>query len=72
MRTITLTSPTDFEGWRQAARWLRAEQTPPSEVRWRVGPGDGNPGPKVRPVYRPGQAVFDRALVAGQAENGTY
>jgi DNA polymerase len=36
MRVARLASEIDFEGWRAAARALRAEGTPPAEVAWTV------------------------------------
>jgi DNA polymerase len=37
MRTVSLASEIDFAGWRAAARRLRAERIPPSEVIWTTG-----------------------------------
>ena len=36
MRTVRLESEIDFEGWRKAARALRAGEKPPGEVLWTV------------------------------------
>lgn len=37
MAVISLASPTDFEGWRNAARDLRRSDIPPRHVTWMVG-----------------------------------
>ncbi|WP_097062971.1 UdgX family uracil-DNA binding protein [Sphingomonas guangdongensis] len=37
MRVATLTTPDDFDGWRDAARALAGARVPPSEVVWQVG-----------------------------------
>ncbi|MBM6577157.1 UdgX family uracil-DNA binding protein [Microvirga sp. SRT01] len=37
MRVVTLDQPDDFDGWRNAARGLAAEQVPPDDVVWQVG-----------------------------------
>jgi DNA polymerase len=37
MRLATLTTPDDFDGWRDAARALAAARVPPSDVVWQVG-----------------------------------
>jgi probable DNA metabolism protein len=37
MRVVTLDQPDDFDGWRDAARGLAAEQVPPDDVVWQVG-----------------------------------
>jgi DNA polymerase len=37
MRTVTLTAPDDFDGWRAAARALAADGVLPDEVVWQVG-----------------------------------
>ena len=37
---VRLSGPTDFDGWRKAARALRLADVPPGEVRWSVGEGD--------------------------------
>ena len=54
MHAVTLAHPTDFDGWRRAARALRLAETPPSDVRWRVGEAeaalfDGAPPPDAAP-----------------------
>ncbi|MFN3353578.1 MAG: UdgX family uracil-DNA binding protein [Brevundimonas sp.] len=43
MRRVALAHETDFEGWRQAARGLRAEGVHPAEVGFRIG-ADGQGG----------------------------
>ncbi len=40
MPVITLARETDWEGWRKAARALRAGGVAPDQVAWRVGEGD--------------------------------
>ncbi|MET0659351.1 MAG: DUF4130 domain-containing protein, partial [Steroidobacteraceae bacterium] len=42
MRTITLRSETDFEGWRNAARTLLQQQIAPDQVHWRITGSDGS------------------------------
>ncbi len=42
MRTVQLTSETDFEGWRRAARSLCSQRVPPEQIIWTVGNGDGD------------------------------
>lgn len=37
MRLVTLSNPDDFDGWRDAARELAAEDVPPDDVVWQVG-----------------------------------
>ncbi len=37
MRVVTLSEPDDFDGWRDAARGLIAEDVPPDDVVWQVG-----------------------------------
>ncbi len=37
MRSITLSAPDDFDGWRDAARGLAEAGVPPGEVVWQVG-----------------------------------
>ena len=37
MRLATLTTPDDFDGWRDAARALAAAKVPPEDVVWQVG-----------------------------------
>ena len=39
MRTATLASEHDFDGWRRACRALAAEDVPPAEVSWQVAGG---------------------------------
>lgn len=51
MRTVRLASETDFPGWREAARGLRAAQVAPDETLWTV---DGS-------NERQGEAVFATA-----------
>src|SRR3712207_3620442 len=41
MRLIRLADETDFDGWRKAARALRAAAVPPEQVRWIVGESGG-------------------------------
>jgi DNA polymerase len=42
MRVVTLPQPDDFEAWRDAARALAADGTPPEDIVWQIGdaPGD--------------------------------
>ncbi len=42
MRVVTLATPDDFEGWRDAARRLAAQDVPPEAVLWRVGAERGD------------------------------
>ena len=54
MPSVRLASPTDFDGWRRAARALRLAEVSPHEVRWSVGDSDaalfdGPPPPDARP-----------------------
>ncbi|KQR80441.1 UdgX family uracil-DNA binding protein [Sphingomonas sp. Leaf343] len=37
MRVVTLDQPDDFDGWRDAARGLAADEVPPDDVVWQVG-----------------------------------
>ena len=37
MRTVTLSAPDDFDGWRDAARPLAAGEVPPDDIVWQVG-----------------------------------
>ena len=37
MRVVVLSDPTDFDGWRDAARSLAAAGVPASDVTWQVG-----------------------------------
>ena len=37
MRVVTLSEPDDFDGWRDAARGLAADDVPPGDVVWQVG-----------------------------------
>ncbi|MGN6277661.1 MAG: UdgX family uracil-DNA binding protein [Sphingomonas sp.] len=37
MRTASLASPDDFDGWREAARGLALDRVPPEEIVWQVG-----------------------------------
>jgi len=37
MRVVTLAQPDDFDGWRDAARGLMADDVPPDDVVWQVG-----------------------------------
>ena len=51
MPAVRLASPTDFDGWRRAARALRLAEVAPAEVRWSVGVAeaalfDGAPPPE--------------------------
>ena len=39
MRVVTLVEPDDFDGWRDAARGLLADDVPPGDVVWQVGDG---------------------------------
>ncbi len=37
MRVVTLAEPDDFDGWRDAARGLMADDVPPDDVVWQAG-----------------------------------
>ena len=37
MRVVTLPQPDDFDGWRDLARGLAADEVPPDDVVWQVG-----------------------------------
>ncbi|MDE0878307.1 MAG: UdgX family uracil-DNA binding protein [Sphingomonas bacterium] len=37
MRVVTLAEPDDFDGWRDAARGLIADDVPPEDVVWQIG-----------------------------------
>jgi DNA polymerase len=37
MHTVTLATPDDFDGWRNAARGLVLQAVPPDEILWQVG-----------------------------------
>lgn len=50
MRVIRLASETDFEGWRAAARALRAEAAPPADVLWTVDGGQASLFPAEAPL----------------------
>ncbi|MEH6677866.1 TIGR03915 family putative DNA repair protein, partial [Phenylobacterium sp.] len=50
MRVIRLASETDFEGWRAAARALRAEAAPPVDVLWTVDGGQASLFPAEAPL----------------------
>ncbi|HEY9218496.1 MAG TPA: UdgX family uracil-DNA binding protein [Phenylobacterium sp.] len=59
MRLVRLASETDFAGWREAARSLRAAGTPPEAVVWTVD-GEGDlfaQGPTAPPVTAPAFTV---------------
>ena len=54
MHAVTLAHPTDFDGWRRAARALRLAGAEPAQVRWSVGRADaalfdGEPPPEAAP-----------------------
>jgi uracil-DNA glycosylase len=61
MHPITLSSETDFAGWRQAARTLILNEVRPSEVRW-----------KVRSNNEPGLFEPDETSPALEAPEGTF
>ena len=68
LRTVTLAAPDDFDGWRDAARSLVAENVPPSQVVWRVAGDDGDllgsddaPGEPTQPSFRVPKAFIDMA-----------
>ena len=42
MQLVRLKDETDFEGWRDAARALLAQNIPPEDVEWRVGKSSGS------------------------------
>jgi DNA polymerase len=42
MYSVSLDTPDDYEGWRDAARALAGATVPAEEVNWRVGPGGGD------------------------------
>jgi uracil-DNA glycosylase len=54
MRTITLTEPDDFDGWRDAVRSLVAEGIAPDQVVWQIGdaPADLFAGAAPMPAER--------------------
>ncbi len=57
MHRVTLTSPDDFDGWRDAARRLSNHDVDPAEVTWQVGEDGGDlfsdaPLPPERPGAR--------------------
>jgi DNA polymerase len=57
MRTIRLASETDFPGWRDAARSLRAREVAPDETLWTVD-GAGDLFGEAAPAPSPGAAPF--------------
>jgi DNA polymerase len=57
MRHVRLASPTDFDGWRRAARALRQGDIAPPDVRWSVGDAeDGLFDDAAPPDARPGES----------------
>ena len=65
MRVIRLASETDFEGWRAAARALRAEAAPPADVLWTVDGGQASLFPAEASLAPGGEGGFkvSRAFV---------
>jgi len=57
MQLVRLPSETDFEGWRNAARALLAQNIAPENVEWRVGEGSSGlfDGPEFAPTAPQGQ-----------------
>ncbi|HEX8570669.1 MAG TPA: UdgX family uracil-DNA binding protein [Caulobacteraceae bacterium] len=66
LHLIRLAHPTDFEGWRRAARSLRAGDIAPPQVRWTIDGGDlfadGEPAPAAGPRFNVPRAFVDLAL----------
>lgn len=56
MRVVRLSSETDFEGWRVAARTLRAEAATPADVLWTVDGGQASLFPTETPQAPAGGA----------------
>jgi len=56
MRVVRLSSETDFEGWRVAARTLRAEAATPADVLWTVDGGQASLFPAATPQAAAGGA----------------
>ena len=56
MRVVRLSSETDFEGWRVAARTLRAEAATPADVLWTVDGGQASLFPAETPQAAAGGA----------------
>ena len=68
MRTVTLSAPDDFDGWRIAARGLVGEGIAPSQIVWRVAGDDGDllsgndaPGPATQPSFNVPKTFIDMA-----------
>ena len=82
MRVVRLAHPTDFDGWRAAARALRLADIAPSQVRWTVGHGDGEgalfdgePPPETRPgaTFSASRGFVDLArVVICHADEGRF
>ena len=72
---VRLAHPTDFEGWRRAARALRAAGVAPSHVRWTVDEGDlfadGEPPPAGGPRFNVPRVFVDlaRDVIHNRASN---
>lgn len=52
MPEVRLKGPTDFAGWRNAARRLVLDGVPPAEVGWRWDGGDTAPAPAAGDLFR--------------------
>jgi DNA polymerase len=59
LRTVQLSAPDDFDGWRDAARALAAADVPPDQVIWQVGAASSDLfGDASAPAPVPGQAAL--------------
>ena len=70
MRAVVLSSPDDFDGWRDAARGLAALGVPPEAVFWQVGDGAEDLfAPAAEPVSPAARFAVARAFLdlAGKA-----
>nr|WP_294511322.1 UdgX family uracil-DNA binding protein [uncultured Rhodopila sp.] len=66
MRQIALSSETDWDGWRQAARRLVLAGIEPAELSWSVG-GQSDPLPYASGSFNVSRALVSLAAVAFQA-----
>ena len=56
---VVLAHPTDFDGWRRAARALRLAEAPPADVRWSVGEAEAALFDGAPPPDAPSGAAFN-------------
>src|SRR5690606_32433766 len=66
-RTVRLAGPTDFDGWRKAARRLVLEGVSPSDIAWIVdagAPADDQPPPAPDPGFTVPRDFVEKAKAA--------